>query len=163
TTLNNTINNVLSTVSADGMPYALYWEVYSNEVKDTTATPPPVNGNDAAVNGFYMVKPDGTPAIAWHQYRQRIITSDPTRATTTSIKNGLVDVYQNTFSNNDAALPSYWSVTGNGAGSVTTSVNGNRYEVKFTGNVASIPYVETSLDLTKVIGRGLKPGEYAEF
>ena len=159
--VNSMMNNVINTVQADGMPCALYWEVYSNELK--AGQTGPVNGNDAAVNGFYFVKPDGTPAVAWHQYRQRIITSDPTRATTTPIKAGLTVVYQNNFNNNGGCPAVVLVAGGNGTGSVTTSVNNNRFEVKFTGNVSGTPYVEETLNLNNVIGRGLKVGEYLEF
>jgi hypothetical protein len=157
--VNAAMNNVINTVTANGMPYAMYWEIYSNELK--TGATAPVTDN-ASVNGFWLVKPDGTPGQAWHQYRQRLITADVTRATTGAVKTGLTDVYQNNFNNNGAALPSYWTVS-NGGGAVTSSVNGNRFEMKFTGNVSSTPYAEATLNVNNVIGRGLKPGEYLEF
>src|SRR5581483_11226021 len=76
--VNAVMNNVLGTTIKLGMPYACYWEIYSNELA-RNAPPPPENGKNAGVKGFYMVRPDGTPSTAWHQYRLRIITSDPDR------------------------------------------------------------------------------------
>ena len=160
--VNAAMNNVINTVTANGMPYAMYWEIYSNEVKDATATPPPVNGNNAAVNGFWLVKPDGTPGQAWHQYRQRLITADPSRATTSAIKGNLTDIYQNTFNNNGSALPSYWTL-GGATGSITTSVTSGQLQMKFTGNVTTTPFGLATLHVDSLIGRGLKPGEYLEF
>ena len=119
-TLNNTINNVLNKVSSAGMPYALYWEVYSNELAGSAT--PPVNGNNAAVKGFYLVKPDGTPATAWHQYRQRIITADPSRATTSPIIAASHLVYQSDFpvsTSPSTALGPDWTSSSSGCSQVS--------------------------------------------
>ncbi len=78
-----TMNNVISTVKADGMPYAFYWEIYSNEL-NTNGTAP-ANGNDSAVKGFYFIKPDGTPATAFHVYLNQIMNSDPSTANAAGI------------------------------------------------------------------------------
>src|SRR5581483_9762458 len=64
-TVNSMMNNVISTAKADGMPLALYWEMYSNELNNGYNTPPGGDGDNAPVQGFYFVKPDGTPATAW--------------------------------------------------------------------------------------------------
>ena len=76
--VNLAMNNVINTTIADGMPYALYWEIYANELK--TGYTAPVNGDNSAVNGHWMVKPDGTPGTAWHQIRYQLATADPARS-----------------------------------------------------------------------------------
>src|SRR5439155_20703168 len=79
--VNRNINNVLKVTREKQMPWAVYWEIYCNElVKD--APTPPVTGKNNAVKGHWMIKPDGRPGIAWHRYRRLIISSDPNRATT---------------------------------------------------------------------------------
>ena len=67
--VNQNIDNVVRVMQAKELPWAIYWEIYCNELADN-APPPPVNGKDDAVKGFWMIKPDGTPGEAWHRYRE---------------------------------------------------------------------------------------------
>ena len=63
------IRNAQHVVSAKGLPWAIYWEIYCNELKDESQAPP-VNGNNNAVRGFWMIKPDGTRGAAWQCYQE---------------------------------------------------------------------------------------------
>lgn len=160
--VNATINNVLNTVQADGMPYALYWQVYSNELAGTAT--PPVNGNNPAVRGFYMVKPDGTPSTAWAQYRQRIITSDPTRATTPPIIAAAHDVYQSAFpsSGGSTALGPGWT-TSNFGGDFSITASSGTVDMQVVGNAAAFPFGLATLNIPSVAGKGLSVGDYLQF
>src|SRR5207248_2034050 len=155
--VNATINNVLNTVQADGMPYALYWEVYSNELAGSAT--PPVNGNNAAVKGFYLVKPDGTPATAWHQYRQRIITADPSRATTAPIIAASHLVYQSDF-RGPTPGPG-WSTDTSGGG-VSVTAGSGAVEIRVVNDAAANPSGLARLDVRGVAGTGLTPGDYSQ-
>jgi hypothetical protein len=70
------IDNVLRVVREKQIPWALYWEIYCNELAHHAqdlppgAAPTPVNGMNNAVKGFWMIKPDGTHGQAWVRYRQ---------------------------------------------------------------------------------------------
>ena len=44
-------------------PYLVYWQVYDNEPRVRNRRPT----NDE-VRGFYLIKPDGTKAPAWHYF-----------------------------------------------------------------------------------------------
>lgn len=158
-----TINNVLNTVRADGMPYAMYWEVYSNELLNGAT--PPVNGNNAAVRGFYMVKPDGTPATAWHLYRRQIITSDPARATTAPIVAGEHLVYQSQFpagGTPSPALGAGWS-SGTFGGDMSVTASSGAVQMQVVNNAGVYPYGLATLNVAGVTGRGLMPGDYLQF
>jgi hypothetical protein len=160
--VNTVINNVVNTVTANGMPYAAYWEIYSNELKTgATAPVPTTTAGDAQVNGYWMIKPDGTPGAAWHQFRGRLITADATRANTAAVKSNLVKVYADGFNNDGTNYGAGWS-TDNWGGAINIQQAGG----KLTMNIANgtqTPWGEARLDLTQVLGRGLKVGEYAEF
>lgn len=67
--VNKHIDNVLSVVRSKQIPWAIYWEIYCNELKKD-APPPPVNGKNDAVLGFWMIKPDGTHGAAWERYHE---------------------------------------------------------------------------------------------
>ena len=67
--VNQNIDNVLKVVKDKGVPWAVYWQIYCNELEDRS-TPTPVNGNDAAVKGYWLIKPDGTPGVAWQRFAQ---------------------------------------------------------------------------------------------
>jgi len=162
-TVNAMINNVLSTVQTDGMPYALYWEVYSNELEPTGTAP--ANGNNAAVRGYYMVKPDGTPSSAWHLYRLRIITSDPTRATSAAVMAGGHRVYQSAFPAGSAGstnLGPGWS-TMNYNGDFTITAQNGQVRMQVVANASAYPYALATLDVAGAAGRGLSPGDYLQF
>ena len=161
--VNATINNVLSTVQADGMPYALYWEIYSNELQNGAT--PPVNGNNAGVKGFYLVRPDGTPATAWPQYRERLITSDPNRATTGPIIAASHEVYQSAFPSSAGATstlgPGWTTATFGGDFSVTAG--SGVVDMQVVNNAAAFPFGLATLDIPVVAGKGLSPGDYLQF
>jgi len=157
-----TINNVLNTVKADGMPYAIYWEIYSNELLAGT---PPVNGNNNDVRGFYLVRPDGTPATAWHMYRRQIITSDPNRATTPPIIAAEHGVYQSRFpiaSAPSASLGAGWT-TGTFGGDFSVTANSGQVQMQVVNNAPAFPYGLATLNIAGVAGRGLQPGDYLQF
>lgn len=60
----NVVRMVVDTAMKWGCPYIVYWQVYDNEahVEDKRPT------NDE-VMGFYLIKPDGTPAQPWSYFR----------------------------------------------------------------------------------------------
>jgi hypothetical protein len=161
--VNATINNVLNTVQTDGMPYALYWQIYSNEL--VAGVTPPVNGNNPAVRGFYLVKPDGTPATAWHQYRQRIITSDPNRASTTPIIAAEHNVYQSAFPSAGGSTTSLgpgWT-TGTFGGDFNITANSGMVDMQAVNNAAAYPYGLATLNIPSIAGKGLSIGDYLQF
>ena len=96
-TVNATMNNVINTAVADGMPLAFYWEVYSNELNNGFTTPPGGSGNNVPVQGFYFVKPDGTPATAWKTYASMIVTNDPAQSTSGAVERNLHLAYASNF------------------------------------------------------------------
>jgi len=51
--------------AAYGCPHIVYWALYCNELRGDH--PLPVRQNDQ-VNGFWLIKPDGTKAWAWHYF-----------------------------------------------------------------------------------------------
>ena len=117
------MNNVIGTAVADNMPLAFYWEVYSNELNNGYTTPPGGSGNNAPVQGFYLVKPDGTPATAWKVYRWDAVTNDPTSSTTAAVMQGLHLAYASNFTAPGATLGSAW----------TTNTSGGMMSVGITG------------------------------
>jgi hypothetical protein len=155
-----TLNNVLNNVASKNIRNAVYWEVNDNEIKSgSTAVAP--NVTNADMNGLWMVKPDGSASTAWHQYRGRIADSDPTRATTNGFTNSLTNVYTDSFTANTSNLGSNWT-TSNWGGAISISQSAGLLQMKIL-NGTSTPWGEARLSLTNTIGRGIKPGEYAEF
>ncbi|MEM9752036.1 MAG: hypothetical protein AAF916_01475 [Planctomycetota bacterium] len=57
---------------AYGTPHILYWALYCNELRGDP--PIPVQQNEQ-VNGFWLIKPDGTRAWAWH-YLSSLLSSE---------------------------------------------------------------------------------------
>src|SRR5208337_3247887 len=100
--LNQRIDNALTVVKAKGLPWAVFWEVYCNEPLDKEL-PLPLNGKESNRNlrGYWMVKPDGTPGLAWHRYRRLFATADPTRATSDNITRRLKQVFAEDFKRPD--------------------------------------------------------------
>jgi hypothetical protein len=78
--VNTRFDNAIKITTEKGLPWAVFWEVYCNEPVDNSP-PLPLNGktNDHNVRGFWMVKPDGSPSIAWHRYRHLFTAADPVR------------------------------------------------------------------------------------
>src|SRR5262249_33621050 len=76
----NTIKNVVNTALAWGAPYAIYWELYSNEYNTGTSDP-----ND--LRGFWLIRPDGTKA--WNYgYFQTKLAGGPPQVGLLSFNNG---------------------------------------------------------------------------
>lgn len=59
--------------TAYGSPHLLYWALYCNELRGNTSLP--VKRNDQ-VNGFWLIKPDGSRAWAWN-YLSSLMHSKP--------------------------------------------------------------------------------------
>ncbi|MBN2131325.1 MAG: hypothetical protein JW741_17625 [Sedimentisphaerales bacterium] len=51
-----------------GCPYLLYWQLYCNEQRDSSVSPP-VKSNDA-VRGFWLIRPDGTKSPLWDYFHR---------------------------------------------------------------------------------------------
>lgn len=100
--LNRRMDNAAAVVNAKGLPWAAFWEVYCNEPLPG-APQPPLNGrqNDQNLRGYWMVKPDGTPGLAWNRFRRLFATTDPDRATTTAIKSHLTESFRDDFNRGD--------------------------------------------------------------
>jgi hypothetical protein len=145
------------------LPYAIFWEVYCNELKKN-APAPPVNGKDDAVMGYWMVKPDATPSVAWHRYRQILTSGDPDRATTDAIKKKLSLVFHDDFNRPDGAdLGPGWSQSAH-YGIVNKVLKNGHLEFTIASG-KDIPWGSVTLDLTNksILGRPLNVGEYFEF
>lgn len=146
------------------MPWAVFWEVYCNEPV-SEAPPPPLNGktNNHNLRGFWMVKPDGTPGMAWHRYRRLFIEADSERATTKAIKSKLTLVFRESFNRPDGKdLGPGWTQTSH-YGVVNEQLVG--HELQFTiPDGHDIPWGSATLDLKNraVLGHGLEVGGYFE-
>jgi hypothetical protein len=161
--VNSRMNSALAIVKSKGVKWALFWEVYCNELKKPVTTAP-VNGNDMAVMGYWMVKPDGKPGVAWHRYRQAIITSDPARATSSAIKAGLTPIFIDRFDRPDGTdLGPTWSEHSH-YGTVNQSLHDHHLLMEIPDG-SKIPWGSATLDLKNpaALGRGLNVGEYYEF
>jgi len=121
-------------VQAGNMPYALYWEIYSNELIND-ATPTPITNNTDA-KGNWMIKPDGTPGTAWHRYRQQLAVSDPKRATPAAIQKDLHLAYASDFTKTGAALGPAWT-TNTSSGAINVGLNNGELAMQVTSNAAS--------------------------
>jgi hypothetical protein len=161
-TVNSTINNVISTAVADGMPLAFYWEVYSNELDNGVTTPPGGDGQVAGVQGFYFVKPDGTPATAWKTYVSMIVTNDPTQATSAAVeRNNLHLAYASNFTVPGAILGTAWTTNTTGNAMSVGIVNGQLQMT--TMNASNAPVGQATLNIQGILGQGLPVGGYLQF
>lgn len=61
----NVIRATVETALEWGCPYVIYWQLYDNESRAGRERPT----NDQ-VRGFYLIKPDGTPAAAWDYFAE---------------------------------------------------------------------------------------------
>lgn len=161
--LNRRMDNVLSVVNSQGLPWAVFWEIYCNEPLDASL-PLPLNGkeNDHNLRGFWMVKPDGSPSMAWHRYRRIFAMGDPNRASTRMIKSDN-PVFTETFSRPDGKdLGPGWTQAAH-YGVVNEQLAQHRLRFVIPSG-KDIPWGSATLDLTKpdIFGHGLEPGDYFE-
>ncbi len=66
------IPNAVQTGLDWGCPYIVYWQLYCNELKDPNAKTPLVGATHASpvqVQGFWLIRPDGTKAWTWDYFR----------------------------------------------------------------------------------------------
>jgi hypothetical protein len=162
--VNRRINNTLAVVNGKGLPWAVFWEVYCNEPLSKTASLP-LNGktNDVSLRGFWMVKPDGTPSMAWHRYRRLIAETEPQRATAEAVKEKLNEVFSENFQREDGTnLGTGWTKTSH-YGVVNEQLAEHRMRFDIPDGHA-IPWGSATLDLKNagVLGRGLEVGDYFE-
>jgi|GEM_PF-1536656 len=162
--VNRRINNALAVVNSKGLPWAVFWEIYCNEPLSKTPALP-LNGktNDLNLRGYWMVKPDGTPAVAWHRYRRFIIEADPQRATARAVKSKLTELFGEDFQRPDGTdLGTGWAKASH-YGVVNEQLA--RHQLRFDiPDGRAIPWGSATLDLKNagVLGRGLQVGDYFE-
>jgi len=54
-----------------GARYSIYWELYCNEWrKSATPKPAGVDAVNEDLNGFWLIRPDGTKTPTWHYFRE---------------------------------------------------------------------------------------------
>jgi hypothetical protein len=162
--VNRRIDNVLEVVHAKEMPWAVYWEIYCNEPKDPNAIPP-LNGkqNDGNLRGYWMVKPDGTPSLAWHRYRSLCSASDASRRNSDAVKSRLNETFHDRFDRADASdLGDGWTQAAH-YGVVTKQVKNHHLQFDIPDG-KDIPWGSATLDLDnpRVLGHGLEVGDYFE-
>lgn len=162
--LNRRIDNAISVVNSKGLPWAAFWDVYCNEPRDKTL-PLPLNGkeNDRNLRGFWMVKPDGSPSLAWHRYRRLFAMADARRATTASIESGLRQVFIEDFNRPDGTnLGTGWTEAAH-YGVVNRELANHHLRFSIPDG-HDIPWGSATLDLKNgaVLGHGLGVGDYFE-
>jgi hypothetical protein len=163
--VNRRINNALKVVRDKELPWAIFWQAYCNEPLNPTL-PLPLNGkeNDHNLRGFWLVKPDGTPSMAWHRYRRLFATGDPKRATTDEIKSELVQVFTDGFKRTDGKElgPGWTQASHYGVVNERILNSHLRFEIP---DGRDIPWGSVTLDLANpaILGHGLKVGDYFEF
>ncbi len=145
--VNQRMDNAITVVNSKSLPWAVFWQIYDNEPADNSL-PLPLNGkeNDANLRGYWMVKPDGTPGMAWHRYRRLFVTADATRATTKEIKSGLTRVFTDDFNRADGSdLGAGWTVAAHyGMVNKTIAQHHLRFEIP---DGKDIPWGSATLDL----------------
>ena len=157
--LNRRMDNAAAVVNAKGLPWAAFWEIYCNEPLPG-APPPPLNGkeNDLNLRGYWMVKPDGTPGLAWHRFRRLFAMADPDRATTAAIKSRLTQVLADDFNRPDGkSLGEGWTQASH-YGTVNEQIRDHHLQFDIPDGHA-IPWGSATLALKK----GLTVGDYFEF
>lgn len=162
--VNRRIDNAIKVVNEQGLPWAVIWEVYCNEPV-SNSLPLPLNGkqNDSNLRGYWMVKPDGSPAMAWHRYRRLFISADPKRAATKAIKSSLKQVFRDEFNRPDGKdLGPAWTQASH-YGVVTEQLAHHRLQFNIPDG-HGIPWGSATLDLTDraILGHGLQIGDFFE-
>jgi hypothetical protein len=162
--VNHRLDNAITVARDKGLPWAVFWEIYCNEpaTKDLAL---PLNGkeNDANLHGFWMVKPDGTPGMAWHRYRRLFAEADSQRATVTAVKAGLTQIFADDFDQTAGTnLGSGWTKSSH-YGVVNEKIEDHRLRFDIPSG-HDIPWGSATLDLknSAIAGRGLKVGDYFE-
>ena len=162
--LNRRIDNALAVVNNKGLPWAVFWEVYCNEPADPALALPLLGKtNNASLRGYWMVKPDGTPGMAWHRYRRLFATADEHRATTKAIKRGLTRVFRDDFNRRDGKdLGPGWTKASH-YGVVNEELAHHHLHFDIPDG-KDIPWGSATLDLGDrgILGRGLEVGDYFE-
>ena len=162
--LNRRIDNALSVVQCKGLPWAVYWEIYCNEPL-RGAPAPPLNGksHDGDLRGYWLVKPDGTPALAWHRLRRLFATADAGRATAQAVKGSLSRVLVEDFKRPDGPeLGPGWSQAAHYG--VVHELLGHHRLVLRVPDGHNIPWGSATLDLCdfNLLRHGLVVGDYFE-
>lgn len=157
--LNRRIDNAIAVVNSKALPWAIFWDVYCNEPTNN-ASPLPLNGkeNDHNLRGYWMVKPDGSPSIAWHRYRRLFANADAE-----SIKSTLRPVFTEDFHRPDSTnLGTGWTQAAH-YGVVHKELSGHRLRFRIPDG-HDIPWGSATLDLANsaILGHGLQPGDYFE-
>jgi len=162
--LNRRIDNAIKVVRDQGLPWAVFWEIYCNEpVKKALQLPLNGKENNANLRGFWMVKPDGTPGLAWHRYRRLFANADPDRATTQAIKSKLKQVFGDSFNRPDGKeLGTGWTQASH-YGVVNERLAHHRVRFEIPDG-HDIPWGSATLDLANraILGHGLQVGDYFE-
>lgn len=162
--VNRRINNVREVVNAMGLPWAILWEVYCNEPVNSSLSLP-LNGktNDSNLRGYWMIKPDGSPGLAWHRYRRLFVEADPQRATAAAVKSALTEVFRDNFNRADGTnLGTAWKKSSH-YGVVNERIEQHRLRFEIPDG-HDIPWGSATLDLSNpaILGHGLKVGDYFE-
>ncbi len=162
--VNQRLNSAFQVTQEEGLPWAIFWEIYGNEPVNP-ALPLPLNGkqNDKNLRGFWMVKPDGSPSLAWQRYRRLFITADPKRATTEALTSGLTLAFTDDFNRPDGKnLGPGWTQAAH-YGVVNETLAGGRLRLEIPKG-QDIPWGSATLDLASpgILGHGLRVGDYFE-
>lgn len=162
--LNRRLDNAIAVVKEKGLPWAIFWQMYGNEPLPN-APEPPLNGrtNDAHLRGFWMVKPDGSPAMAWHRYRRMFVLADTARATAQAIEANLPEIFHEDFSGpGGKGLGKGWTRAAH-YGVVNEQFGNHRLRFEVPEG-RDIPWGSATLDLAdpQILGHGLNIGAYFE-
>lgn len=162
--VNRRIDNAMTVVAEKGLPWAVFWQIYDNEAasKDLIL---PLNGknNNANLHGFWMIKPDGSPTVAWQRYRRIFAEADSRCATSEAIKSGLTQIFSDDFNRAGGKnLGSGWTEASH-YGTVNERIAGHRLQFDIPDG-RDIPWGSATLDLKDraIAGCGLQAGDYFE-
>jgi len=162
--VNQRIDNAVAVVKSKELPWAVFWEIYDNEPV-SPSLPVPLNGkeNDAKLRGYWMVKPDGTPSMAWHRYRRLFTEADSQCNTTEAIKSHLTRVFTDDFNRPDGPdLGIGWTQAAH-YGVVNRRITHHHLHFEIPDG-HDIPWGSTTLNLDNpaILGHGMQVGDYFE-